>query len=240
MSVLGEAHQSVLDSLDFTRSRAVDPIEVWSKEEEKKEEHRTTKNCGENENGKQQQRQRQRQQVEQGGEEEERGPSLEDIKRALRQNFRDTGVVDDVTVRTALLLYIKLLLHGGILPRGGTYLLLPTAVQYARHTQHIHHLFSRQGLLAFLGMGCRLVPAVYFARVVTCVGGFARSACVHVALAATFSLSTCQYQQYQVYNCFGKLDKTVGNVKALCIRINQITNNETCTFPVEVRTHRDF
>lgn len=105
MSVLGEAHQTVIDSLDFTRSRAEDPSEVWSKDKEKKEEHRTTKNCGENENGKQQQRQRQ--QVEQGGEEEERGPSLEDIKRALRQNFRDTGVVDDVTVRTALLLYIK-------------------------------------------------------------------------------------------------------------------------------------
>lgn len=27
------------------------------------------------------------------------GPSLQDVKRALRENFRATGVIDDVTVR---------------------------------------------------------------------------------------------------------------------------------------------
>lgn len=30
---------------------------------------------------------------------EEEEPSLDDIKRALQQNFRATGVIDDVTVR---------------------------------------------------------------------------------------------------------------------------------------------
>lgn len=30
---------------------------------------------------------------------DEDAPSVNDVKRALRQNFRDTGVIDDVTVR---------------------------------------------------------------------------------------------------------------------------------------------
>lgn len=108
MSVAEDAHQTFIKSLELKISGAVDPNEAWKEE---KKEHNTTKNCGwEDENAQEQvqqqqqrrrrQRQPQRQQeVEQGGDEDEAGPSLEDVKRALRQKFRDTGVVDDVTVR---------------------------------------------------------------------------------------------------------------------------------------------
>lgn len=115
MSVVGEAHQTFIESLELTRSRAVDPRGARAMEEEKeKEEHRTTKNCWVDEKGQQQQQHQRRQQVvNENGEEEERGPSLEDVKRALRQNFHDTGVVDDVTVRTAFC-FIAFCTDGGI------------------------------------------------------------------------------------------------------------------------------
>ena len=168
----------------------MDPSEAWAKDEKREtEEHRKTKNCWEDEKGKlpRPQQRQQRQQVEQCGEEEESGPSLQDVKRALCQNFRDTGVVDDVTVRTALLLLY--ILHG-VTSVGRE--LLYCSCSPVRYLTPFLPLESRPACSSGCGVWARACNI--FALVVTCVCMDVHTLhAAHVALAVTFSLHRYKY-----------------------------------------------